>query len=212
MPISFIIFILGLVAFFTALVLCVFRRNRKQSPHYAMYWILGLVALLLCGGFAIRTAYQEMVIRMDFEVVPQNIHVTALEYNYEDFQGIGGPGDKEQVLRVFNLETEQAQRISQQGLPYLIDISNDKDWQAGPWPDSAEFYHGKVYNPQIPITSLINSLDAGIDDYRVKLDAEQAQLAERILYSPDSYYTYRHYAALLVINPKEEKLLYLVFN
>ena len=90
MPISLIIFILCLVAFFTALVLCVFRRNRKQSLHYAMYWILGLVALLLCGGFAIRTAYQEMVIRMDFEVVPQNIHVTALEYNYEDFQGIGG--------------------------------------------------------------------------------------------------------------------------
>ena len=212
MPISFIIFILGLVAFFTALALFVFRRNRKQSPHYATYWILGLVALLLCGGFAIRTAYQEMVIRMAFEAIPQNIHATALEYNYEDFQGIGGPGDNEQVLRIFDLETEQAQRISQQGLPYLIDISNDKDWQAGPWPDSAEFYHGKVYNPQIPITSLINSLDAGIDDYRVKLDAEQAQLAERILYSPDSYYTYRHYAALLVINPKEEKLLYLIFN
>ena len=207
MPISFSIFILGLVAFFTALVLFVFRRNRKQSPHYAMYWILGLVALLLCGGFAIRTAYQEMVIRMDFEAVPQNIHVTALEYNYEDFQGIGGPGDKEQVLRVFNLETEQAQRISQQGLPYLIDISNDKDWQAGPWPDSAEFYHGKVYKTQVPITSLISSSYGGIE-----LDAKKAQLAERILYSPDSYYTYRHYAALLVINPKEEKLLYLVFN
>ena len=212
MPITFIIFILGLVAFFTALVPCVFRRNRKQSPLYAIYWILGLVALLLCGGFAIRTAYQEMVIRMAFEAVPQNIHVTALEYNYEDFQGIGGPGDKEQVLRVFNLETEQAQRISQQGLPYLIDISNDKTWQAGPWPDAAKFYRGKAYKTPIPITALINSLDAGIDDYRVKLDAEQAQLAERILYSPDSYYTYRHYAALLVINPKEEKLLYLVFN
>ena len=207
MPISFIIFILGLVAFFTALVLCVFRRNRKQSPHYAMYWILGLVALLLCGGFAIRTAYQEMVIRMAFEAVPQNIHVTALEYNYEDFQGIGGPGDKEQVLRVFNLETEQAQRISQQGLPYLIDISNDKDWQAGPWPDFAEFYHGKVYKTQVPITSLISSSYGGIE-----LDAKQAQLAERMLYSPDSYYIYRHHAALLVISPKEEKLLYLVFN
>ena len=71
MPISFIIFILGLVAFFTALVLCVFRRNRKQSPHYAMYWILGLVALLLCGGFAIRTAYQEMGIRFAFEAIPK---------------------------------------------------------------------------------------------------------------------------------------------
>ena len=207
MPISFIIFILGLVAFVTALVLCVFRRNRKQSPHYAMYWILGLVALLLCGGFAIRTAYQEMVIRMAFEAVPQNIHVTALEYNYEDFQGIGGPRDNEQVLRIFDLETEQAQCISQQGLPYLIDISNDKDWQAGPWPDSAKFYHGKVYTPPIPITSLISSTYGGIE-----LDAKQAQLAERILYSPDSYYTYRHYAALLVINPKEEKLLYLIFN
>ena len=150
MPITFIIFILGLVAFFTALVPCVFRRNRKQSPHYAMYWILGLVALLLCGGFAIRTAYQEMGIRVAFEAIPQNLHVTALEYNYEDFQGISGFGHIEQVLRVFNLETEQAQRISQQGLPYLIDISNDKDWQAGPWPDSAEFYHGKVYPPQSP--------------------------------------------------------------
>ena len=207
MPISFIIFILGLIAFFTALILCVFRRNRKQSPPKAMYWILGLVALLLCGVFAIRTAYQEMVIRMAFEAIPQNIHATALEYNYEDFQGIGGPGDNEQVLRIFDLETEQAQRISQQGLPYLIDISNDNDWQAGPWPDSAKFYHGKAYKTQVPITSLIRSSYGGIE-----LDAKQAQLAERMLYSPDSYYAYRGYAALLVINPKEEKLLYLVFN
>ena len=207
MPISFIIFILGLIAFFTALILCVFRRNRKQSPPKAMYWILGLVALLLCGVFAIRTAYQEMVIRMAFEAIPQNIHATALEYNYEDFQGIGGPGDNEQVLRIFDLETEQAQRISQQGLPYLIDISNDNDWQAGPWPDAAKFYHGKAYKTQVPITSLIRSSYGGIE-----LDAKQAQLAERMLYSPDSYYTYRGYAALLIINPKEEKLLYLVFN
>ena len=206
MPISLIIFILGLVAFFTALVLFVFRRKRKQSHHHAMYWILGLVALLLFGGFAIRTAYQEMVIRFAFEAIPQNIHATALEYNYEDFQGIGGPGDNEQVLRIFDLETEQAQRISQQGLPYLIDISNDKDWQAGPWPDSAEFYHEKVYKTQVPITSLIRSSYGGIE-----LDAKQAQLAERILYSPDSYYAYKRYGVLMVINPKEKKLLYLVF-
>ena len=106
MPISFSIFILGLVAFFTALVLFVFRCKRKQSHHNAMYWILGLVALLFCGGFAIRTAYQEMVIRFAFEAIPQNIHATALEYNYEDFQGIGGPGDNEQVLRIFDLETK----------------------------------------------------------------------------------------------------------
>ena len=211
MPISFIIFILGLVAFFTALIFFVFRRNRKQSHHNALYWILGLVALLLCGGFAIRTAYQELGIRVAFEAIPQNIHATSLEYNYEDILGIGGPGDNEQVLRVFNLETEQAQRISQQGLPYLIDISNDKDWQAGPWPDSAKFYRGKTYEAPIPITALINSMDAGIDDYRVKLDAKQAQLAERILYSPDSYYTYGSHENLLVINPKEKKLLYLVF-
>ncbi len=106
MPISFSIFILGLVAFFTVLVLFVFRRKRKQSHHNAMYWILCLVALLLFGGFAIRTAYQEMVIRFAFEAIPQNIHATALEYNYVDFQGIGGPGDNEQVLRIFDLETK----------------------------------------------------------------------------------------------------------
>ena len=212
MPISFSIFILGLVAFFTALVLFVFRHKRKQSHHNAMYWILGLVALLLFGGFAIRTAYQEMVIRFAFEAIPKNIHATALEYNYEDFQGIGGPGDNEQVLRIFDLETKQAQRISQQGLPYLINISNDKDWQAGPWPDAAKFYHGKAYKTPIPITSLINSFDAGTDEYRVELDAKQAQLAERILYGSDSYYTYQRHGVLAAISPKEEKLLYLVFD
>ena len=212
MPISFSIFILGLVAFFTALVLFVFRCKRKQSHHNAMYWILGLVALLFCGGFAIRTAYQEMVIRFAFEAIPQNIHATALEYNYEDFQGIGGPGDNEQVLRIFDLETEQAQHISQQGLPYLNALDTNLTWQATPWPDAAKFYHGKAYKTQIPITSLINSFDAGTDEYRVKLDAKQAQLAERILYESDSYYTYQRHGVLTVISPKEEKLLYLVFD
>ena len=172
---------------------------------------LRLCVLLCLGGLA-HLAWEAYARHYARSLVPAAIHTTAFEYNYEDFQGIGGPGDNEQVLRIFDLETEQAQRISQQGLPYLIDISNDKTWQAGPWPDAAKFYRGKAYKTPIPITALINSLDAGIDDYRVKLDAEQAQLAERILYSPDSYYTYRHYAALLVINPKEEKLLYLVFN
>ena len=97
-------------------------------------------------------------------------------------------------------------------MPYLIDISNDKDWQPSPWPDAAKFYHGKAYKTQIPITSLINSFDAGTDEYRVKLDAKQAQLAERILYESDSYYTYQRHGVLTVISPKEEKLLYLVFD
>lgn len=212
MPISFSIFILGLVAFFTALVLFVFRCKRKQSHHNAMYWILGLVALLFFGGFAIRTAYQEMVIRFAFEAIPKNIHATALEYNYEDFQGIGGPGDNEQILRIFDLETKQSQRISQQGLLYLNALDTSLTWQPSPWPDAAKFYHGKAYKTQIPITSLINSFDAGTDEYRVELDAKQARLAERILYGSDSYYTYQRHGVLTVISPKEEKLLYLVFD
>ena len=112
---------------------------------------------------------------------------------------------------MFGLESEQAQRISQQGLPYLNALDNNLTWQAGPWPNSAKFYHGKAYKTPIPITSLINSFDAGTGEYRVELDAKQAQLAERMLYSPDSYYTYQRHG-VLIINPKEEKLLYLVFN
>ena len=113
---------------------------------------------------------------------------------------------------MFGLESEQAQHISQQGLPYLNALDSNLTWQATPWPDAAKYDKGKTGKTHIPITDLINSFDAGTDEYRVELDAEQAQLAERMLYSPDSYYAYRGYAALLVINPKEEKLLYLVFN
>ena len=92
-----------------------------------------------------------------------------------------------------------------------MDISNDKDWQAGPWPDAAKFYLGKAYKTPIPITALINSYDEIEGEYRVKLDTEQAQLAERILYRPDSYYAYQRHG-VLIISPKEEKLLYLVFD
>ena len=170
------------------------------------------LAVLLCLGGLVHLAWGAYAHHHARSLVPAALHTTALEYNYEDILGIGGPGDNEQILRVFGLESEQAQRISQQGLPYLNALDNNLTWQAGPWPDSAKFYHGKAYKTPIPITSLINSFDAGTDEYRVELDAKQAQLAERMLYSPDSYYTYRGYAALLVINPKEEKLLYLVFN
>ena len=170
------------------------------------------LAVLLCVGGLTYLAWEAYVRHYARSLVPAAIHITAFEYNYEDFQGIGLPSDNEQVLRVFGLESEQAQHISQQGLPYLNALDNNLTWQAGPWPNSAKFYHGKAYKTPIPITSLINSFDAGTDEYRVELDAKQAQLAERMLYSPDSYYAYRGYAALLVINPKEEKLLYLVFN
>ena len=170
------------------------------------------LAVLLCLGGLAHLAWGAYAHHHARSLVPAALHTTALEYNYEDIRGIGGPDDNEQILRVFGLESEQAQHISQQGLPYLNALDNNLTWQAGPWPDSAKFYHGKAYKTHIPITSLINSFDAGTDEYRVELDAEQAQLAERMLYSPDSYYTYRGYAALLIINPKEEKLLYLVFN
>ena len=170
------------------------------------------LAVLLCLGGLAHFAWEAYARHHARSLVPAAIHITAFEYNYEDFHGIGLPSDQEQILRVFGLESEQAQRISQQGLPYLNALDNNLTWQAGPWPDSAKFYHGKAYKTPIPITSLINSFDAGTDEYRVELDAKQAQLAERMLYSPDSYYAYRGYAALLVINPKEEKLLYLVFN
>ena len=170
------------------------------------------LAVLLCLGGLAHLAWGAYAHHHARSLVPAAIHITAFEYNYEDFHGIGLPSDQEQVLRVFGLESEQAQRISQQGLPYLNALDSNLTWQATPWPDAAKFYHGKAYKTHIPITSLINSFDAGTDEYRVELDAKQAQLAERMLYSPDSYYAYRGYVALLVINPKEEKLLYLVFN
>ena len=170
------------------------------------------LAVVLCLGGLAHLAWGAYAHHHARSLVPAAIHITAFEYNYEDFHGIGLPSDQEQVLRVFGLESEQAQHISQQGLPYLNALDNNLTWQAGPWPDSAKFYHGKAYKTHIPITSLINSFDAGTDEYRVELDAEQAQLAERMLYSPDSYYTYQRHGVLTVISPKEEKLLYLVFN
>ena len=170
------------------------------------------LAVLLCLGGLAHLAWEAYARHYARSLVPAAIHTTALEYNYEDILGIGGPGDNEQILRVFGLESDQAQRISQQGLPYLNALDSNLTWQATPWPDAAKYDKGKTGKTHIPITGLINSFDAGTDEYRVELDAKQAQLAERMLYSPDSYYTYRGYAALLVINPKEEKLLYLVFN
>ena len=170
------------------------------------------LAVLLCLGGLVHLAWGAFARHHARSLVPAALHTTELEYNYEDLHGIGLPSDQEQVLRVFGLESEQAQRISQQGLPYLNALDNNLTWQATPWPDAAKYDKGKTGKTHIPITDLINSFDAGTDEYRVELDAKQAQLAERMLYSPDSYYTYRHYAALLVINPKEEKLLYLVFN
>ena len=169
------------------------------------------LAVLLCLGGLAHLAWEAYARHHARSLIPSDLHITAFEYNYEDFHGIGLPSDQEQVLRVFGLESEQAQHISQQGLPYLNALDNNLTWQAGPWPDSAKFYHGKAYKTHIPITSLINSFDAGTDEYRVELDAEQAQLAERMLYSPDSYYTYQRHG-VLIISPKEEKLLYLVFN
>ena len=170
------------------------------------------LAVLLCLGGLAHFAWEAYARHHARSLVPAAIHITAFEYNYEDFHGIGLPSDQEQILRVFGLESEQAQRISQQGLPYLNALDNNLTWQAGPWPNSAKFYHGKAYKTPIPITSLINSFDAGTGEYRVELDAKQAQLAERMLYSPDSYYTYQRHGVLTVISPKEEKLLYLVFN
>ena len=169
------------------------------------------LAVLLCLGGLAHLAWGAYAHHHARSLVPAALHTTALEYNYEDILGIGLPGDNEQILRVFGLESEQAQHISQQGLPYLNALDNNLTWQAGPWPDSAKFYHGKAYKTPIPITSLINSFDAGTGEYRVELDAKQAQLAERMLYSPDSYYTYQRHG-VLIISPKEEKLLYLVFN
>ena len=96
-------------------------------------------------------------------------------------------------------------------MPYLNALDRNLTWQSTPWPDAAQYYKSKTDKTHIPITSLINSFDAGTDEYRVELDAEQAQLAERILYSPDSYYAYQRHG-VLIISPKEEKLLYLVFN
>ena len=170
------------------------------------------LAVLLCLGGLAHLAWGAYAHHHARSLVPAALHTTALEYNYEDIRGIGEPDDNEQILRVFGLESEQAQRISQQGLPYLNALDSNLTWQATPWPDAAKYDKGKTGKTHIPITDLINSFDAGTDEYRVELDAKQAQLAERMLYSPDSYYAYRGYAALLVINPKEEKLLYLVFN
>ena len=169
------------------------------------------LAVLLCLGGLVNLVWGAYAHHLARSLVPAALHTTALEYNYEDILGIGGPGDNEQILRVFGLESEQAQHISQQGLPYLNALDNNLTWQPSPWPDAAKFYHGKAYKTPIPITSLINSFDAGTDEYRVKLDAKQAQLAECILYGPDSYYTYQRHG-VLIISPKEEKLLYLVFN
>ena len=169
------------------------------------------LAVLLCLGGLAHFAWEAYARHHARSLVPAAIHITAFEYNYEDFHGIGLPSDQEQILRVFGLESEQAQRISQQGLPYLNALDSNLTWQATPWPDAAKYDKGKTGKTHIPITDLINSSDASINDYRVELDAKQVQLAERMLYSLDSYYAYQRHG-VLIISPKEEKLLYLVFN
>ena len=169
------------------------------------------LAVLLCLGGLAHLAWGAYARHYARSLVPAAIHITAFEYNYEDFHGIGLPSDQEQILRVFGLESEQAQHISQQGLPYLNALDSNLTWQAGPWPDAAKYDKGKTGKTHIPITDLINSSDASINDYRVELDAKQVQLAERMLYSLDSYYAYQRHG-VLIISPKEEKLLYLVFN
>ena len=169
------------------------------------------LAVLLCLGGLVHLAWGAFARHHARSLVPAALHTTELEYNYEDLHGIGLPSDQEQVLRVFGLESEQAQRISQQGLPYLNALDSNLTWQATPWPDAAKYDKGKTGKTHIPITDLINSSDASINDYRVELDAKQVQLAERMLYSLDSYYAYQRHG-VLIISPKEEKLLYLVFN
>ena len=169
------------------------------------------LAVLLCLGGLVHLAWGAYAHHHARSLVPAALHTTELEYNYEDLHGIGLPSDQEQVLRVFGLESEQAQRISQQGLPYLNALDSNLTWQATPWPDAAKYDKGKTGKTHIPITDLINSSDASINDYRVELDAKQVQLAERMLYSLDSYYAYQRHG-VLIISPKEEKLLYLVFN
>ena len=169
------------------------------------------LGVLLCLGGLTYLAWEAYARHYARSLVPAAIHTTAFEYNYEDFQGIGGPGDNEQVLRVFGLESEQAQHISQQGLPYLNALDSNLTWQATPWPDAAKYDKGKTGKTHIPITDLINSSDASINDYRVELDAKQVQLAERMLYSLDSYYAYQRHG-VLIISPKEKKLLYIVFD
>ena len=170
------------------------------------------LAVLLCLGGLAHFAWEAYARHHARSLVPAAIHITAFEYNYEDFHGIGLPSDQEQILRVFGLESEQAQRISQQGLPYLNALDNNLTWQPTPWPDAAQYYKSKTDKTHIPITSLISSFGDGTDEYRVKLDAKQAQLAERILYGPDSYYAYPRHGVLTVISPKERKLLYIVFD
>ena len=169
------------------------------------------LAVLLCLGGLVHLAWGAYARHYARSLVPAALRTTALEYNYEDILGIGLPGDNEQILRVFGLESEQAQRISQQGLPYLNALDSNLTWQATPWPDAAKYDKGKTGKTHIPITDLINSSDASINDYRVELDAKQVQLAERMLYSLDSYYAYQRHG-VLIIRKKKKKLLYLVFN
>ena len=169
------------------------------------------LCILLCLGGLAHLAWEAYARHYARSLVPAAIHTTAFEYNYEDFQGIGGPGDNEQVLRVFGLEAEPAQPVLPDGLRLLNALVRNLTWQPTPWPDAAQYYKSKTDKTHIPITSLINSFDAGTDEYRVELDAEQAQLAERILYSPDSYYAYQRHG-VLIISPKEKKLLYIVFD
>ena len=59
------------------------------------------LCVLLCLGGLTYLAWEAYARHYARSLVPAAIHITAFEYNYEDFQGIGLPGDNEQILRVF---------------------------------------------------------------------------------------------------------------
>ena len=53
------------------------------------------LAVLLCLGGLAHFAWEAYARHHARSLVPAAIHITAFEYNYEDFHGIGLPSDQE---------------------------------------------------------------------------------------------------------------------
>ncbi|HOY70512.1 MAG TPA: hypothetical protein PL131_07160 [Methylotenera sp.] len=200
-------------------------------------FILGSAALIIVVGFvglilsaikkpiatlailAIFTAclygmYKHALNRHHLNLLPAQLQVSKTLYVKEESWGIGMPGDNETGLITYELPEEQAQKMMRQGLEYFANVHDSFGHEVNGWEETpiklGDAWQGPRYNSEEPVSNIDTlSIENYLDRYGfgIPIDGDVKEMIDQAITKPGSYYAYGNGGLIVIVIPKDRKVI-----
>lgn len=198
--------LLGLLLITIVIVVVLFYAYKKLPCFYFLLFIVALVGVPIAGFNSYERSFM-------LSVVPDALQVTSISYSKEESWGFG-PGGNEAGIRIYPLQSQIADVISQRGIEFFDNLPPNHDQRSRKWRGVYRKWSQTPISENDRWKPKEDTGNLDIYDYIcaygfcIDIDDEVVKQTTEIINSRGSYYAYGR-TGLIVVSPSRKLVLFM---